>query len=327
MIITRAPLRIPLGGGGTDLPSYYQDHGGWLISAAINKYVIVSLNKSVSDDFITLKHDYIEKVKNIHSIKHDLTREALKLTGITSKIEISSISEIPGGTGLGFSASFLVALLKALHMLKNENVPRRQLAEEACLIEIEALKKHVGKQDQYLAAFGGIARLEINKTGNVSVNRSKISPKTLKKMEENMLIFYTGVTRDSKEILKYQNLSLLHHSKPVTETMHKIKQIGKSIEQALEKGEIDEFGKLMHIHWLEKKKLSSSVSTNEIDRLYELGLLAGALGGKVMGAGGGGFLLFYCPKDKSRLKAAMTKEGLNELKFKFEFEGVKLISI
>lgn len=304
MIITRAPLRIPLGGGGTDLPSFYKKHGGFFISAAINKYIQITLSNN--------------KSKIVSQIKHELTKATLKFMEIDDPLEVISTSDVPPGTGMGSSGSFLVTLLKALHTHKNEDPSPAQIAKEACFIEIQILKKPAGVQDQYISSFGGINQFDISKSGQVKVTKLNLPDKTIQTLEQNLVIFFTGITRKSEEILgKMQN-------KTSIESLQKIKEIGQEIKLALVKGDLDKFGKLMHLHWQVKKQLSST-SSSRIDTLYELGLKNGALGGKIMGAGGGGYLLFYCPKNQSNLRSQMTKVGLTELLFNFEFEGVKVI--
>lgn len=325
MIFVRAPFRIPLGGGGTDLPSYYSKFGGELICAAINRYMIVTVNRPLVDKLIRVKYTQTEIVDSVKRIKHELVREALRLTNITDSIEINSIADLPAGTGMGSSGSYLVALLKALHMLKNEHISTKDLAEEACRIEIDILNRPVGKQDQYMAAFGGIAKLKINKKGRVSVKQLSLSQSFIRDLESSLLIFYTGIRREEKQILKSQSMATRQNDKRVVENLHLIKSIGQKIERALIKNDIDTFGKLMHEHWMSKRKLSSTVSSSRIDYLYELGIKNGALGGKIIGAGGGGFLLFCCPEGRSKIRVEMEKEGLKELFFHFDMEGAKVI--
>lgn len=323
MIITRAPFRIPLGGGGTDLPSYYGQFGGSLISVAINKYMLLTVNRPVVDKLIRVKYAKSETVDHVDQVEHELVREALKLTNISDSIEISSIADVPSGTGMGSSGSYLVALLKALHTFKREEVTAKQIAEEACLIEIEKLKSPVGKQDQYMAAIGGLTKLEIDKKGNVEVVKPNVDPGILKDLENSLVIFYTGIRRESKEVLTKQNASTTQGDKQVIESLHYIKEIGHEIFKAITKGNISKFGALMDEHWQHKRKLASNVSSTQIDHWYQEGKYAGALGGKIMGAGGGGFLMFCCPGDKTTLRASMAKNGLTEMFFSFDTEGVK----
>jgi D-glycero-alpha-D-manno-heptose-7-phosphate kinase len=326
MIFVRAPFRISLGGGGTDLPSYYTKFSGYLISVAINKYMYVSVNRPMVDSLIRLKYTETEVVDNVQKIKHDLVREALISTNVTHSIEINSLADLPAGTGMGSSGSYLVALLKALHTFNRNSISAHDLAEEACKIEIDKLNKPVGKQDQYLAAFGGLTKLKISKKGKVTVSSPPIQPATLRDLENSFTIFYTGINREGKNILKGQDSATKKNQKQVLENLHLIKKIGKDIEKNLITGDVAEIGKLMNQHWLAKRQLSKSISSSKIDSLYKLGIKNGALGGKIIGAGGGGFLLFSCPGDKKRLREAMQKAGLREMFFQFDMEGAKVIA-
>ena len=326
MIITRAPFRIPLGGGGTDLPSYYKKFGGKLISVAIDKYIVTTVNRPVTDSLIRLKYSKSETVKVISQIKHPLIRETLNLTGIKNGIEISFIADIPAGTGMGSSGTFLVSMLKGVHAFRKNEVKIKDIAEQACEIEINRLKSPVGKQDQYLAAFGGITQLVINKKGFVTVEQPIIPSSVIEDLDSSLLLFFTGIRRSSSEVLTLQNNSTKSGDKKVIESLHVIKQIGEEIAKSLKKGDINSFGKLMNTHWEYKQQLSGKISNGKINRWYQKGIDAGALGGKLIGAGGGGFLLFCCPGNKTNLRAVMTKEGLNEVFFHFDFEGAKLLA-
>lgn len=325
MIITRAPFRIPLGGGGTDLPSYYSKYGGKLISVTIDKYMVTTLNRPVTDNLIRLKYSNSEIVESISQIKHLLIKEALKLTGVTAGVELSFIADIPAGTGMGSSGSFLVSMLKALHVFKKEEVTASDIAEEACHIEIDKLKNPVGKQDQYIAAYGGITQLTINKTGFVEVEHPAIAQATIEDLEDSLLLFFTGTQRSSKEVLSLQHKAAQNGDKKVLQSLHFIKEIGEEIVQCLKKGDINGFGKLLNTHWEYKQQLSSKVSNDKINRWYQKGIAAGALGGKLIGAGGGGFLLFCCPTDKKNIRKTMQEEGLKEMFFHFDFDGAKLL--
>ncbi len=326
MILVRAPFRIPIGGGGTDLPSYYTKFGGEFISASINKYMYITVNRPIVDNLIRVKYTQTEIVQKVSDVKHELVREALVLTKIKDSIEINSFADLPAGVGMGSSGSFLVALLKALHTLKREHISDQVLAEEACKIEITKLKRFVGKQDQYIAAFGGITKFKINKSGDVTVNPLKLAPSFVKDLENSLLIFYTGIRREESQILKTQSVKTQKNDKAILENLHEIKLIGKEIEAALLSENIREYGTLMHTHWMTKRKLASAVTSSRIDYLYELGKKNGALGGKIMGAGGGGFLLFCCPNSKRKLREAMSQEGLTELFFNFDMEGAKVVA-
>lgn len=326
MIITRAPFRIPLGGGGTDLPSYYKKFGGKLISVAIDKYIVTTVNRPVTDSLIRLKYSKSETVKMASQIKHPLIRETLNLVGIKNGIEISFIADIPSGTGMGSSGTFLVSMLKGVHTFRKDEIKIKDIAEQACDIEINRLKSPVGKQDQYLAAFGGITQLTINKKGFVTVEQPIIPNAIIEDLDNSLLLFFTGIKRSSSEVLTLQNNSTKSGDKKVIESLHVIKEIGEEIAKSLKNGDLNSFGKLMNTHWEYKQQLSGKVSNNKINRWYQKGISAGALGGKLIGAGGGGFLLFCCPGDKSNLRATMAKEGLNEVFFHFDFEGVKLLA-
>src|SRR3989344_6075935 len=326
MIFVRAPFRIPLGGGGTDLPSYYSKFGGALISAAINRYMFITINRPIVDKLIRVKYTQTEIVDNVKEIKHPLVREALRLTKIKDAIEINSVADLPAGVGMGSSGSYLVALLRALHTLKKEHISPHELAEEACGIEINKLKRFVGKQDQYIAAYGGITKFKINKKGEVKIRPLPLSPSFIGDLENSLLIFYTGIRREEQQILKRQSIKTKNNDKRVIENLHLIKSIGKDIEQALLEENISSFGNLMHKHWMTKRNLSTSISSSRIDQLYELGIKNGALGGKIMGAGGGGFILFCCLENRNQLRTEMKKEGLAELFFHFDTEGAKVIA-
>jgi len=324
MIVAKAPLRIPLGGGGTDLPFFSNLFGGNLTSVAINKYIyIVIAKREFYNDFI-IRYSQTERVKKIDEIKHTRIKAALKSLEITDPIEITCISDVPAETGLGSSSSFLVALLKALHAYKGEEISSFNLAEEAANIEINILGEPIGKQDQYLASFGGLINLDINKNGKVLVSPLDITFSNLQKLEENLLLFSTGITHSAAEIISDQKKNLESDSEKMKQ-MHLIKEIGNEIKLSLEKGDISRIGRWLNVHWETKKKFSKKMSCDVIDSFYELGIKNGAIGGKLIGAGGGGFLLFYCENKKDQLREAMEKEGLKELNFKFDHEGCKII--
>jgi len=325
MIITRTPMRIPLGGGGTDLPSYYSKYGGALVSCAIDKYMFIYVNRPLVDDLIRLKYSRTEIVEDVSGIQHDIARESLKLMGIHNAIEITAMADIPAGTGLGSSSCFAVGLLNALHALRREHISTQDLAEEACRIEIDLCGKPIGKQDQYLAAFGGITELEIARDGTVTVTTSPIGYDIQKELENNILLFFTGIKRESHDILKEQSAATTRDEKAVVESLHAIKELGYRIKEALGSGNLTEFGRLLDVHWQTKKRLSGKISRPEMDRWYDIAKANGALGGKIMGAGGGGFFMFYCETDKRPLRRAMAQEGLRELHFKFDDEGSKVL--
>jgi D-glycero-alpha-D-manno-heptose-7-phosphate kinase len=324
MLITRSPLRITLGGGGTDLPSYYKDHEGFLIAAAIDKYIYITIHRAFTEEVI-IKYSQLEKVRSVEEIKHPIIREAFKLLKIDCKyIEMTSLADIPAGTGLGSSGSFTVALLKALHAFKRDLTGNRELAEEACDIEINRLGDPVGKQDPYIAAFGGITTFKFEKNGHVDVRPLKISRETLYNLEDNLILFFTGFSRSSSSILKEQDDKSKSIDNEMIENLHFVKSLGLESQKALENNDLDRFVELMDIHWEYKKKRSAKMSNEKINYWHGLALKNGARSGKLVGAGGGGFLMFYT-EDKKRLRHAFYNEGLREVKFRFDFEGSKAV--
>jgi len=325
MIISRAPLRISLGGGGTDLPSYYREHGGFVLSAAIDKYVYITLHETFQREYL-IKYSSTEVVQTIEQIKHPIFREALRLVPVDAPhLEIVSMSDIPAGTGLGSSGSFTIALLRALHTMNKEFVPRKVLAEQACHIEIDLLGEPVGKQDQYIASFGGITAFEFRRDGDVSVTPLGISSETLYNLEDNLLLFFTGFTRSASAILQEQDQRTKSGDSGMIEHLHQIKQYGYESKTALESGDLRTFAEIMHEHWQRKKFRSKSMTNSAIDDYYELARKHGALGGKLIGAGGGGFLMLYS-EDKTRLRHALREAGLREVRMRFDFEGSSLMA-
>lgn len=325
MIITRAPLRISLGGGGTDLPSYYREHGGFLIAAAIDKYVYITVHRRFVDGFL-LKYSHLEEVATIEEIKHPIIREALKLTGVQERnLEIASMADIPAGTGLGSSGSFTTALLKALHALRKNLVHPFELAEQACQIELEKLREPVGKQDQYIAAYGGITCFHFLPDDRVQASPLKISEETLLELEDNLLLFFTGYSRSASKILREQDDKSKRSDKAMKENLDFVKELGQQSQRALEGDDLHEFARLMDLHWQRKRERSAAMSNEHINDWYDLAMANGALGGKIIGAGGGGFLMFYAA-DKARLRHAMRERGLMEVRFRFEAEGTKILN-
>ncbi len=324
MIIGRSPLRISIGGGGTDLPSYYSDHGGFCISAAINKYVYVSMMDTTVNEML-LRYSQIERVKKVEEIQHPIIREALLLTGVTGpNIEITSMADVPAGTGLGSSGSFTTSLLRVLYKYNRQFIYAPQLAELACHIELDLLKDPIGKQDQYIAAFGGVTVFDFNKDGTVNARPLKIASDVLTQLEDNLLLFATGYHRSAGTILKEQDDKSKSADPTMISNLHFVKDLGYRILEAIESGNLPRFGELMHTHWLNKKKRSGGMSNADIDKWYQLGIDNGAAGGKLIGAGGGGFLMFYT-EEKARLRRAMAEAGLHELVFTFDYEGTKII--
>lgn len=325
MIITRSPLRISLGGGGTDLPSYYRDHSGFVIAAAIDKYIYINVHRRFVDGFL-LKYSHLEEAATIGEIKHPIIREALQLAGVQERnLEITSMADIPAGTGLGSSGSFTTALLKALHALRKNLVHPAELAEQACQIELEKLREPIGKQDQYIAAFGGITCFNFLPNGQVQARPLKISDETLYNLEDNLLLFFTGYSRSASAILKEQDDKSKQAEQTMIENLHCIKELGQQSLVALEGNDLPEFARLMDVHWQRKKERSQSISNHEINAWYDYAMANGALGGKIIGAGGGGFLMFYA-KEKTRLRHAMRERGLKEVRFRFDFEGTKILN-
>lgn len=324
MIITRTPLRITLGGGGTDLPSYYERHGGYVISAAIDKYVYIGINRTFTDDYF-IKYSALERVRQVEDIAHPIVREAMRLHPVGPALELVSLADIPAGTGLGSSGTFTVGLLRALYAFKREHVTAGALAEEACHIEIDRLNQPAGKQDQYIAAFGGLSCLDIAHSGRVQVSPLAISNPTLHDLEEHLVMFFTGYSRQSAEVLRDQKHRSDAGDERMFDSLHMVKKLGMATKEALEAGDTARFAALMHEHWLHKKERSRGITSPQIDRWYDLGLENGATGGKLVGAGAGGFLLFYTT-DRVRLRDAMVAEGLAELRFSFDHDGSTVMS-
>jgi D-glycero-alpha-D-manno-heptose-7-phosphate kinase len=324
MIITRSPLRISLGGGGTDLPSYYKKHSGFLIAAAIDKYVYITVHQTFVPDLI-VKYSQLDRVPSASELRHPIIREAMKLTGVDGQyLELTSMADIPAGTGLGSSGSFTTALLKALHAHKKNLIHPRELAEQACHIEIDLLKEPIGKQDQYIAAYGGLTCFQFLPNGHVEAVPLKLDSETLYNLEDNLLLFFTGYSRAAGTILKEQDAKSRTSDKEMTDNLHFVKELGYQSQEALEVGDLHKFGELMNVHWEHKKKRSGGMSNTDIDRWYNLAMENGALGGKLIGAGGGGFLMFYA-EDKTKLRHALTQAGLREVRFRFDFEGTKTV--
>ncbi len=325
MIITRSPLRISLGGGGTDLPSYYREHTGFLISAAIDKYVYITLHQTFVQDLI-IKYSKMERVSSVQEVQHPIIREALNLAGVDGAfLELASMADIPAGTGLGSSGSFTTALLKALYAYKKHLIHPQELAEQACHIEIDMLAEPIGKQDQYISAYGGITCFTFNSDDSVDAVPLAISEETLYNLEDNLLLFFTGYSRNASSILKEQDDKSKENEQRMIENLHYVKGMGYDSRRAFESGDLREFADIMKTHWQYKKKRSGSMSNSNIDEWYELAMKSGALGGKLIGAGGGGFLMFYA-EDKVSLRRAMMKAGLKEVRFKFDFEGTKVVA-
>lgn len=326
MIVSRAPVRFSLGGGGTDLPAYSRDHGGFVVAAAVDKFVFVCVGKRFYNT-IRLAYSETETVDSVDQIKHRIFRAALTSAGLRGGIELHSLADVPANTGLGSSSSFTVALLNGLHAFKRESVPAEQLAREACHLEINVLGEPIGKQDQYIAAFGGVSAFTFNTDGSVDVERVPIQPDVLEELESNLLIFYSGVERAASKVLSEQGKNITKNEDKAVERMHRIKELGRETLRILTKGNIDAYGELLHEHWMNKRKLTSNMSDSTIDEHYEAARAAGAIGGKLMGAGGGGFFMFYtAPADRRRVYAAMTARGLRPLRFRFDTSGAHIVA-
>lgn len=317
-------MRISLGGGGTDLPSYYEKECGFVLAAAIDKYVYVGVNRPF-EEAIFLKYSRQEKVGKIDSIQHPIIRESLRHMNLrTPQIEITSLADIPAGTGLGSSGSFTTALLKSLYVYYQGNIETSELAELACKIELEKLSEPIGKQDQYISAFGGIRSFTFDRDGRVETQTLPISKETLHELEDNLLLFFTGISRSASAILSDQDVRTKQNDKDIIENLNGIKILGQNISKALVDGDLISFGELMNEHWMLKKLRSSGMSSNPIDDVYETARSHGAVGGKLVGAGGGGFLMFYT-NDQSKLRKLMAKYGFPEVRFKFDHEGTKVV--
>ena len=319
MLITRTPLRISIGGGGTDLPSYYQERGGFVISAAIDKYIYIAVNRTFTPE-VFLKYLEVERTTSVDEIRHPILREVLRAHGVRSHLELVSIADIPAGTGLGSSGSFTVGSLRALYALKREHITAQALAEEACHIEINVLGNPVGKQDQYIAAFGGLTVFTFDPDGHVHVEPLKIDGSTLHELEERLLLFFTGFSRSASSILDDQDKKTKSNDGAMVANLNATKEMGRKIKALLEAGDIDGFGHTMNEHWTMKRARSAGMSNPEIDGWYEHAIMNGAVGGKLVGAGAGGFLLLLAD-DVPRLRSAMTSIGLEEVRFGFDLDG------
>ena len=324
MIISRSPLRITLGGGGTDLPSYYKKKEGFLISAAINKYVYVTIIKPFAEG-IYIKYSKIEKVKKISRIHHPIIRELLRLEKLKiPQIEITTLTDIPSGTGLGSSGSFTTALIKSLYAYNKKLIHPQDLAKLACHIEIDCLKEPVGKQDQYIAAYGGVTCFTFKKNGKIIAEPLKISPRKLTELEDNLLLFFTGYSRSAGVILREQDIKTKNKESKMIDNLNFVKKLGFRSKKFLEAGKLNQFADLMNEHWKFKQSRSKQMSNKNISKWYYDGLKNGAIGGKLVGAGGGGFLMFYA-NNREKLRKKMFQNGLQEVRFNFDFQGTQTI--
>jgi D-glycero-alpha-D-manno-heptose-7-phosphate kinase len=324
VIITRSPLRISLGGGGTDLPSYYRRHGGFAVAAAIDKYVYIALHQTFVPELI-VKYSQMERVAAASEVRHPIIREAFRLMGLDGRyLELASMADIPAGSGLGSSGSFATALLKALHVHARRLVVPEDLAEQACFIEIDRLRESVGKQDQYVSAFGGITAFEFGTDDSVDVRPLALANETLYALEENLLLFFTGYTRQASAILDDQHQRSLRGDREMEQNLDEVKELGRKSVEVLERGDLRAFASLLSAQWEWKKRRAPAASNPDIDSACALALRSGALGGKLIGAGGGGFLLFYA-EDKARLRHALAATALREVRFAFDFQGTRVV--
>jgi D-glycero-alpha-D-manno-heptose-7-phosphate kinase len=321
MIITRTPFRISFVGGGSDLRDFYTKHQGAVLSTSINKYMYISSHKYFEEDKIRVKYSQTETVQNVEELKHEIVREALKMVDIRGGVEISSIADIPAGTGMGSSSAFTVGLLHNLSAIKRQYLSKEMLAQSACNMEIDILQEPIGKQDQYAAAFGGLNVFRFNADETVSVEPLYLKQEVYNQLQDNLVLFYIGNERKASEILVEQKINIANAEKfAVLKDMVALVDVLKDV---LYKGVLDEFGLLLHQNWLLKQRLASKISNDYIEQLYQLGIKNGASGGKLLGAGGGGFILFYCPKEmQQKLIKAMP---VRHFDFKFDNEGTKLI--
>lgn len=319
MLITRTPLRVSIGGGGTDLPSYYEKYGGFLLTGAIDKYIFIGLNRIFTGGYV-IKYSTLEQVDSVEEIQHPIIRTVLRLHNIPPSTELVSLADIPAGTGLGSSGSFTVGLLRAIHAFKRHYISAEKLAEEACHVEMHLLDQCVGKQDQYVAALGGLISMEITRDGKVTVEPIRVSLGLIEHLDERLLMFFTGYSRKAVSLLSDQHQRIGQQDRGMLDQMHRVKESGYAIKDALEAEKPEQFADLMHQHWLRKRDRSEGMSNREIDNWYELALKNGARGGKLIGAGGGGFLMFYA-EDPDALRAAMKEVGLDEVRFRFDHDG------
>lgn len=325
MIVSRAPLRFSLGGGGSDLPAYYERFGGYVVSAAIDRYVYVAANQRFYDD-VRLAYSQTEIVPDVASIRHPIFREALKLLGIERGIELVSVADVPSNTGLGSSSSFTVALLNALHAYRHDFVSSQTLAEEACEIEMNRLREPVGKQDQYIAAYGNVTAITIETDGRVSVEPVPVRDEVLDDLANSLVVFYSGVERQAKVVLE-QQAGNLRSAAPAVDDMHRIKELGHEVYRLLAQGDIDRYGEILHEHWQRKRGLAAGMTDPSLDEIYDEARRAGALGGKLMGAGGGGFFMFYVrPGERRKVWDALTRRGLKPLRFHFDRAGARIVT-
>lgn len=331
MIVTRTPFRVTLGGGGTDLPSYYTQHGGFIFAMGLDKYMYVMVNRPTVGSKIRLHYSQSEVVDDVSELRHELAREALRAHGVRYGFEVGSIADLPAGTGLGSSSCYLVGLLNALHHDRRDYVPLQALAEEACHIELDILAQPIGKQDQYMAAYGGLTVLDIARDGTVAVKQLRPSSSDIAEFVAHTHIYYTGAQRDAREVLHDQNVAMQQKSSVnhvrVEDSLSRIKDLGYSILEAIETSNYDRWGQLLDEHWQSKKKLSGKISLRQVDEIYEeVRARFKVLGGKIIGAGGGGFLMLYCASHHAELERYMETQGMLRMHYTIEPEGTKVVA-
>jgi D-glycero-alpha-D-manno-heptose-7-phosphate kinase len=332
MLIVRSPVRISFAGGGTDLPAYYEQYDGAVVSAAINKYFYTILQKRGDGQIQVISSDLrvMESWDNILKTNPTETSLPIPLAALQAlgcnglALDIFMSSEIPPGTGLGSSASVAVNVLKALATYLHLSMSRYELAERAFHLARNVLGKPVGKQDEYAAAFGGLNYIGFFRDGSSKVDPVVLDNELLNELQANLLLFYTGASHDSWRILNEQQAATAMHV--TTEPLHRVKQLAAQVTESLKRGALNEFGNLLHEGWQAKRRLSAHISNTRIDALYDLALANGALGGKITGAGGGGFLLIYCPREhQSRVREAFYREGIRDMTFRFDFQGAHVL--
>ena len=323
MIITKTPFRVSFCGGGSDIPDFYREHEGCVVSTSINRYMYISIHPYFDDKSTALKYSQTEIVDNIQDIKHKIFRQVLNDMDI-SGVEITSTADVPSGTGLGSSSSFTVGLIHSLYCYKGKYVAKDKIAAEACDVEINRLGNPIGKQDQYAAACGGLNLITFHQDDTVSVEPVIMRPETLKALQENLVIYYTGITHDANKILAEQKKNITSQ-KDKTDNLIRMCELAREIKKSLENDELSDFGEILNEGWKKKKELASGIADSRIDDMYETALKNGATGGKLLGAGGGGFLLFYCEKYKQkRMEEAL---GLTRFPVQFEHDGTSVVYI
>ncbi len=326
MLVSRAPVRFSLGGGGTDLPSYSREHGGFVVAAAVDKFVFVCVARRFQQN-IRLAYSESELVESVDQIRHRILKAALRMTGIERAIEVHIMADVPANTGLGSSSSFTVALLNGLHAYKREFVPAEQLAREACEIEIDILGEPIGKQDQYIGAYGGVSALTFHKDGSVDIERLPLREEVIDELESNLVIYYSGIERAASTVLEEQAKTIVENRDEAVQRMHRIKELGHETRRILLSGATDTYGEMLHEHWTNKRRLASNMADSTIDEHYEAARKAGAIGGKLMGAGGGGFFMFYArAADRRRLHDTLSARGLRPMRFRFDFDGARIMA-